>query len=234
MTPDNKRILALITARAGSKGLPGKNIKKLCGKALIEYSIDAALNSDFVDKVCVSTDGNEIADVSRKAGASVIMRPPELAADNSKSEDAVLHAISYLEERGEYFDIILLLQPTSPLRTNEHIDQAIEQFSKEGKNALLSIRETEHSPFKCFVEADGGMEPLMGEDKLFGPRQMLPKTYRDAGAIYLVACDFFKRERRFYHKNCSFFKFPANLAADIDSELDFVLAEAIIKKSSQT
>ena len=144
-----KNILGLIPARGGSKGLPRKNIKPLLGKPLIAWTIEQALASRYLDRVVVSTDNKEIAEISKKYGAEVpFMRPKELAEDNAKGIDVVLHAIDWLKENNKrkQYDLMMLLQPTSPLRATEDIDKAIETlFLKEAK-AIVSVCEVAHHP----------------------------------------------------------------------------------------
>lgn len=123
---NDKKFIAVIPARGGSKGLPGKNIKELCGKPLIVYTIETALKSKIFDKVIVSTDSLEIAEIAKKAGAEIpFLRPKELATDTADSMDVLIHAIKFLEEKGEKFDYIMKLQPTSPLRTEEDIRKSV-------------------------------------------------------------------------------------------------------------
>lgn len=225
---DGKKVLAIIPARAGSKGVPGKNIKPLGGKPLIAHSISAAFECGIVDKVCVSTDGEEIAKVARAFGADIVPRPPEMARDSSKVEDAVVHLVKTLEAKGERFDLLVLLQPTSPLRNAGHLRAAIELFIKEAKGCLISLTPTEHPPYKCYVEDAGGgsLKPLFGTEMLFGPRQSLPKTYRDAGAIYIMPVKDFLERPLFYRDPFTPFILDGKASIDIDTDLDFIMAEA--------
>ena len=143
---NNKEVLAIIPARGGSKRLPGKNIKDLNGKPLIAWTIDAALRSKYIDKSVVSTDDEIIAEISQKYGAEVpFIRPKELATDTASSIDVILHAINFYKTKGEPFEYVILLQPTSPLRTTEDIDHAFEMLNEETK-AIVSVCETEHPP----------------------------------------------------------------------------------------
>ena len=137
MSIGKKRVLALIPARGGSKGLPRKNVRNICGKPLIAWSVEAAKKCRYTDAVVVSTDDREIADAAQSAGAAVpFMRPAELATDAASSMDVILHAISYFEKKGESFDVLVLLQPTSPLRDSGHVEEALDMFIK--KNAVWS------------------------------------------------------------------------------------------------
>lgn len=145
----NKNILGLIPARGGSKGLPGKNIKPLLGKPLIAWTIKQVLASKYIDRVIVSTDDKEIAEISEKYGAEVpFMRPKEIAMDKARGIDVVLHSLNWLKEndKRKQYDLIMLLQPTSPLRKSEDINKAIEiLFLKEAKT-IVSVCEVDHHP----------------------------------------------------------------------------------------
>jgi len=139
----NKTFLAIVPARGGSKRLPRKNILDLNGKPLVAWSIEAGLNSRYIDKVIVTSDDNEILKISKKYGASTIKRPYELANDTATTIDTVRHAIESMDKT---YDYVVLLQPTSPLRTCTHIDEAIELLDKKNANAIISVCEMEHNP----------------------------------------------------------------------------------------
>ena len=138
----NKKFLAIIPARGGSKRLPRKNVLDLCGKPLIAYTIEAALKSKYIDKVIVSSDDEEILNISSNFGADIIKRPIDLANDTATTIDAIKHTIDNFEN----YDYIVLLQPTSPLRNEKHIDEAIELLEKKKADAVVSVCEMEHSP----------------------------------------------------------------------------------------
>ncbi|ABR56003.1 acylneuraminate cytidylyltransferase [Methanococcus aeolicus Nankai-3] len=226
------KILALIPARGGSKGLPRKNIKPLLGKPLIAWTIEQAKNSKYVDKVVVSTDDEEIAEISRKYGAEVpFLRPKELARDDSPTIDTIMHATNWFEERGEIFDIIVLLQPTSPLKTTEDIDNAIELFLNN-KNALslVSVKENEHPPFWSFKIENDYIKPLFGNEYINKRRQELPKCHIPNGAIFISYIKVLKEYRTFYTPKTISYIMPPERSVDIDNEFDFLLAEFILKK----
>lgn len=179
------KILALIPARGGSKGIKNKNIIDLCGKPLIQYSIDAARTSKYIDDVVVSTDSELIADVARKCGAEVpFLRPAELASDTSKSIDAVVHAVSFLKEHGREYDCLVFLQPTQPLRTSEDIDESIDVFYKNNRKSLVSVCEAENNPVLIRTIQNGLLIPLFdgGSDIR---RQDMKKYYVVNGCIYI-------------------------------------------------
>ena len=228
---EDKKILALIPARGGSKGLPRKNIKPLLGKPLIAWTVEQAKNSKYIDKVVVSTDDEEIAEISKKYGAEVpFLRPKELARDDSPTIDAIIHAINWFEERGEFFDILILLQPTSPLRTTEDIDNAIELFlNNKDALSLISVKENEHPPFWSLEIENKFLKPLFGEEYFKKRRQELPKSYMPNGAIFISYVDILKKYKTFYTPKTIAYIMPPERSIDIDNEFDFLLAEFILK-----
>ncbi len=224
-----KTILGIITARGGSKGLPRKNLKPLCGKPLIAWTIEQALASKYLDKVIVSTDDEEIAEISKQFGAEVpFMRPKELATDEAKSVDVVLHAVNFLESMGEHFDIIVLLQPTSPLRTTEDIDNAIESFNENNCESLVSVYEAPHSLFWSFDIKGGYLEPFLGKEYLNKRRQDLPKLYLPNGAIYISTKDSIENYRGFLTDNIHPYIMPPERSIDVDTELELKLCETLL------
>ena len=225
------KILAFIPARGGSKGLPRKNIKPLLGKPLIAWTVEQAKNSKYIDKVVVSTDDEEIAEISKKYGAEVpFLRPKELARDDSPTIDAIIHAINWFEERGEFFDILILLQPTSPLRTTEDIDNAIELFlNNKDALSLISVKENEHPPFWSLEIENKFLKPLFGEEYFKKRRQELPKSYMPNGAIFISYVDILKKYKTFYTPKTIAYIMPPERSIDIDNEFDFLLAEFILK-----
>ena len=182
---EGKKILALIPARGGSKGIKNKNIVEINGKPLIVYSIDAGLQSKYVDMVLVSTDSEEIAGISKEYGAEVpFLRPAEFAQDASPTADAIQHALNMINKNGE-FDSIVLLQPTSPLRTAEDIDKAIELYFETNCEGVVSVTEVSQSPILMReIDKDGKLKTLL-EFKGNLRRQNLPKYYILNGSIYI-------------------------------------------------
>jgi CMP-N,N'-diacetyllegionaminic acid synthase len=143
----NKKFLAIIPARGGSKGIPNKNIMAICGKPLIAYTIEAGKKSKYIDEVVVSTDSDDIKEIAQKYGAKVpFLRPDELSNDSAKSIDLVLHAIDFYKSNNISYDYVILLQPTSPLRTFMHIDEAVEKLIKYDKTSLVSVCEAAENP----------------------------------------------------------------------------------------
>ena len=183
-----RKVLALIPARGGSKGIKGKNIIDVCGKPLIAYSIEAGLKSTYVDAVVVTTDSEEIAETAKKWGADIpFLRPAEYASDTAKSIDAVLHAVRALKEQGREYDILVLLQPTQPLRTAEDIDRALESFMEHKSQGLVSVCEVEEHPILMrTIGADGCLENVLS-CKSTVRRQDMPTYYKVNGCIYINA-----------------------------------------------
>lgn len=231
----NKKILTLIPARGGSKGLPGKNIKEIAGKPLIVWTIQTALQSNWLDKIIVSTDNETIASVARQAGAEVpFIRPKHLASDNAKGIDVVLHAIHWFEEKGEYFDLLLLLQPTSPLRTVRDIENAIRLLFEKQAKAIISVCENEHPPYwSNTLPADHSMKNFINFDAIKN-RQKLPTFYRLNGAIYLSEIEYLKQNKGFWGAQTYAYIMPNERSVDIDSLLDFKLAELLLNEKNNT
>jgi len=232
-----KTILGLIPARGGSKGLPRKNIKLLLGKPLIAWTIEQALASKYLDKVIVSTEDKEIAEISKKYGAEIpFMRPKKLAEDNAKGIDVVLHAIDWLKknDRLKQYDLIILLQPTSPLRKPEDIDKAIELlFLKEAK-AIVSVCEVDHHPLWAnTLPEDGCMKDFIRREAMNKNRQELPVFYRLNGAIYLAYCNYIKEQKSFFGKDTFAYIMSQERSIDIDNEIDFKLTEILMKNNNR-
>lgn len=228
---NNKRIFALIPARGGSKGIPKKNIKPLAGKPLIAYSIEAALGSKYIDKAIVSTDSEEIAHTALHYGADVpFLRPAEYASDQSKTIDAVIHAVKTLRENGDGFDVLVLLQPTQPLRTAEDIDASIELYFERGETSLVSVSAVKDHPVLIrSIDANGELIPLLHQSSSVR-RQDMPPFYRVNGCIYINAVSEIDESLSF-NDNRQPYIMPACRAVDIDTMDDFCEAERLINKS---
>ncbi len=222
--------IGLITARGGSKGLPRKNILKLDDKPLIAWSIEAALNSKNIDKVYVSTEDEEIANISKLFGAEIIHRPAELAADSSSSEDVIEHTITQLDAQGVRFDTIVLLQPTSPLRTAQHIDEALNIYAHQSADCVISVFEPSHTPIKAYIEQDGGsITGLYSPSAPYTRRQDLPKSYQPNGAIYAFSVDKFKLENKIPRDNVFPYIMSELESADIDTKEDLINVEQLLE-----
>lgn len=221
----NKKILALIPARGGSKGIKDKNIISLSGKPLIAYSIEAALKSKYIDKTVVTTDSPQIAKISKEYGASIpFLRPKELADDTSKTIDAVLHAVKELEKCSEFFDTIILLQPTQPLRTAEDIDRAAEQFFLNGEQSLASVSPVDDHPLLIrTVNKDGRLHNLINKSSTCR-RQDMDDYYRINGCIYINSIASIDKNTSF-NDNETGIVMDKKHSVDIDDMSDLALAE---------
>lgn len=225
--------VALITARGGSKGLPRKNILSLSGKPLIAWTIESANGSNNIDHVYVSTEDDEIAFISRKFGAKVISRPVELSKDATSSEPVIEHAIKFLLNEGFAVENICLLQPTSPLRTYKHIDQAFELYRRKNAKCVLSVFEPRHTPVKAYkLNMDGSISGLLYDDAPYCRRQDLPVAFQPNGAIYLFnSTDFLINSQ--IPRNCVYpLVMSESESADIDTFDDLKEVESIIKRKN--
>ncbi|WP_461206465.1 acylneuraminate cytidylyltransferase family protein [Clostridium sp. DL1XJH146] len=228
---NSKKILAIIPARGGSKGILDKNIKELDGKPLINYTIEAAKRSKYIDKTIVSTDSENIKKIAVEALAEVpFIRPASLSDDNAKSIDVVIHTIEFLEENGENFDLVILLQPTSPLRDEKDIDQALENMILSKENSLVSICEVSENPILMRRTEENKLKPILHSDLTNLRRQNLPKFYIFNGAIYINTVDMLKKEKIFVNDNTMPFIMEKEKSIDIDDIIDFKLAELLMKE----
>lgn len=222
--------IAIIPARSGSKGLADKNIKELCGKPMIAYTIEAALDSSCFDEVMVSTDSDRYAEIARRYGAEVpFLRSEKTSSDTASSWDAVDEVLSGYQNNGRSFDTFCLLQPTSPLRTAEDIRKAYSLFRERAETAVVSVCEAEHSPLWCGHLPDN--QELVGfiQPESTARRQSAGRFYRLNGAIYIISTEAFRRERFFYHAGSFAYIMPRQRSIDIDTEMDFRLAEFFLR-----
>ncbi|MDY0129034.1 MAG: acylneuraminate cytidylyltransferase family protein [Methanosarcina vacuolata] len=232
ITPKPK-IIAIIPARGGSKGVPQKNIRNLAEKPLIAYSIEAGTASKYIDMVAVSTEDQEITTISEKYGAEVVKRPDSLAQDDSPTIDAVFHVIESLNIQNEKLTIVVLLQPTSPLRNSQDIDSAIKLFLINDCDSVISVSEYQHSPYWAYKIDDKYLKPLFDNNYLKMRRQDLPKSYMPNGAIYISTVGFLQECKSFNSSRTLPYMMPAIRSVDIDTEFDFILAESIITMSNK-
>lgn len=223
--------LAVIPARSGSKGLKHKNIKKLNGIPLLGYSIAAAKESGQFSCIHLSTDSEEYAGIGEEFGADAsFLREESLAADHAGSWDVVRWVIEQYEKRGMRFDTVTLLQPTSPLRKADDIAGAYRLFEEKDANIVVSVCEMEHSPlWSNTLPEDLSMENFEDEAVSNTPRQKLPVYYRMNGAIYIVKKEFLFSGRPIYGERSFAYIMDKKSSIDIDDELDFLLAETILK-----
>ena len=222
----NKTFLAIIPARGGSKRLPRKNVLDLCGKPLIAYSIEAGLKSKYISKVVVSSDDKEILQVSQNFGADIIKRPDSLANDTATTFDALKHTLGNV---GKY-DYVVLLQPTSPLRSEKHIDEAIELLEEKSADAIISVCEMEHSPlWSNTLDENLDMSNFLKDEVLNKRSQDLPKYYRLNGAIYICKTDKLLENKSFFiKKNIFAYIMEQENSIDIDTKLDFEMTKIML------
>lgn len=222
------RVLGIITARGGSKGVPGKNIKLLGSKPLLAYSAEAALESVCLEKTILSSEDLDIHAVAKEFGIAVpFTRPAELATDIASSIDVVKHAVEYLENQGEYFDAICLLQPTSPFREKGFIDRAIHKFIADKADALVSVLPVPHefNPHWVFEPDENDMLQIAtGEAEIIKRRQELPKAYYRDGSLYITKVSVIK-QGSFYGNTLSYIEGNLDFYVNIDTPLDWMKAE---------
>jgi len=223
------KIAAIITARGGSKGVPRKNIREVCGKPLIAYSIEAALNCPLIGRCYVSTEDHEISEISKQWGAEVIDRPADLATDSALSSDVVVHALNFLHEQNAFPEYFVLLQPTSPLRNSRHLEECLAGYLRSGKRSAVSITEAEHHPWKMLLEDGQGIQPVVDMKTLESPRQLLPKAFRINGAIYCLPSLDFLEQRLFYLEPAYMYVMSQYDSLDIDSEVDLRVLELLLQ-----
>lgn len=229
----SESVLAIIPARGGSKGVPRKNVKLLDGKELIGYSIDAALGARHINRVIVSTEDLEIAAVAKRLGAEVpFMRPDELANDKAPTLPVLQSVVTELEKKGERFDVVCLLQPTSPFRTSEDIDAAIQTFFNNDTDSLVSVLPVPHeyNPHWVFKPDDyGRLKIATGESEIVSRRQDLPEAYHRDGSIYLT-----RREvlmgGSLYGNSISYYVSDESRYVNIDTLKDWEKAERLIQE----
>jgi CMP-N,N'-diacetyllegionaminic acid synthase len=234
------KIIAIIPARGGSKGLPKKNIKILAGKPLIAWTIEQAKKSKLIDELIVNTDSQEIAKIAQKYGAKVpFIRPKNLAQDNSSVYDVIFHTLDWYKKNGLEFEIVVLLEPTSPLRKEGDIDKAINLFLKNYKKAesLVGIGETHadtgHPYGSKKINKAGFLEQFIKHNEIY-QRQKLPKVYSIFGGIYISKVNAFKKWKTFYWKRTIPYLVERWQNYEIDDIYDFICVEAILKiKSSK-
>ena len=218
--------VAIIPARGGSKGLPGKNIKPLCGKPLIAWTIEACIASNCFNRVIVTTDCTEIASVSRQYGAEIpFMRPPEFSSDFSTSVEVVQHFLSQIVVR----DTFAFLQPTSPLRNCTHIQEAFDLFQKCTVGSLVSVTKSKPVSWLFSKSSNGALHNYF-QEKVATQRQLSNETYCPNGAIYFHHVESFQHKKEFIPNGCIGYEMSNMHSIDIDTLDDFNLVEAIIEK----
>lgn len=220
------KLLCIIPARRDSKGIPGKNWKLLKGKPLIGYSIETALQSKSISKICVSTNSADVIDIVKNQYHLEIpfIRPEAISQDNASSHDVLLHALDHYEQNGETFDAILLLQPTSPFRKIDHLNDCIELFQKSNCEMVVSVCETSLNPYyNLYNETNGFIHRSIQSN--FTRRQDCPITYLINGSIYIISVDALKKKQIHEMEKVVKFVMPEEYSIDLDSPLDWENAE---------
>jgi len=227
-----KRILCLMLARGGSKGVPDKNIKPLAGKPLINYTTEAVQEAGIFDRLILSTDSQTIADVARKAGIDVpFMRPEHLATDTSSALDAIVHALDYIAAEDGPYDYVQYIFPTAPLRTAAHIKAGAELLVETGSDMVISVCETDHPiQWMNHLPQNHSLQNFVHLDHRGRNRQELEKSYRINGSIYIARWDVFAQRKDWFAQDTRALIMPAEVSIDIDTPLDFKLAELMIKE----
>jgi len=221
-----KSVLAIIPARGGSKGVPKKNIRKVGGKSLLEWTALEAGRSKYIDRLVLSSDDTEIIQHAEKCGIEVpFVRPIELAQDETPASEAVSHALQMLPG----YDYVVLLQPTSPLRIAADIDGCLEMTVTCNSKSCISVTETDKSPYwMCRLDDSNVLHPLISSESPNKRRQDYPRVYIPNGAVYLADTGFFLTHQAFKSESTIGYKMPRERSLDIDSELDFIICESIL------
>ena len=226
--------LAIIPARSGSKGLVDKNIRLLDGKPLLAYSIRAALDSGMFDTVMVSTDSEKYAEIARERGAEVpFLRSAETSSDKASSWDTVAEVLDNYEKLGRTFDTLMLLQPTSPLRKAQSIRDAYSEMEEKDANSIVSLCEVDHSPLQTnTLPEDLSLSEFVTGFAKGKRRQDLDTYYRFNGAVYLTKVPFFREYRDIFKDRCYALVMDKREYVDIDDEVDFIIAEELVKHNA--
>ena len=227
------KVLAIIPARKGSKRLPNKNKLDLNGKPLIAWTIESAMKSIYIDDIAISTNDEDIVEIAKLYDIDVpFLRPVELSSDKASTMDVIFHTINFYKSIGRSYDIIILLQPTSPLRTSVDIDNSFKLLSKDVK-AIVSVCELDHSPlWSNVLPTNNSLEFFLKEDVQGLRSQDLPQYYRLNGAIYLSRINYLKTNKIFFGNQSKAYIMSTNNSIDIDTKLDFELCKLIMNENN--
>jgi N-acylneuraminate cytidylyltransferase len=231
---DGHQVVAIIPARGGSKSVPNKNIRTLGDQPLLAWSIEVAYAAESIDAVVVTTDSDAIAEVARDYGASVIHRPAHLATDDALVIDAIRHAVRVWHKQGKTIDVMVLLEPTSPLRSVEDIEACLDQLRQSPSvDSVATFTEAELNPHRAWRLEGGSPEPFIEGAVPWRPRQALPEAYQLNGAVYAFWTDRLPDDviAPLFGQAASVYM-PAERSVDIDDRFDFLLAETIIQQVS--
>jgi len=227
-----KKIICLICARGGSKGIKNKNIKKFNRKPLIQWTFDIAKKIKKFDRIILSSDSKKIIDIAKKNNIDVpFIRPKHLSKDKSKEIDAWKHALNYLKKINQYPDILVVLPATAPLRKVKHIEFAIKKFIKDKSDALISIKESENNPYFNMVELKkNNFLKIVIDKKRFFVRQAAPKVYSMSTICFVLSSNFILKTKNIFDGNVTAAIYDKKYSIDIDDEYDFELAEFLFSK----
>jgi len=227
----NGRIIAIIPARGGSKGISWKNLRKLNGKGLLYYAIKEAAKSKWIDRIVVSTDSPRIAREAKRHGAEVpFLRPKDMATDRSPVRDAIIHALDYFKtQEGAEYDIFVLLQPTSPLRKARHIDMAIEKLLRKGCDSVISVSPVREHPVRMLELDKDKIKRFVLKSKRGLRRQDLPPVYKVDGSVYVRGVKSFRKSGKLITKDTRAIVLGWDESVDIDDEIDLALAKILMR-----
>ena len=222
------KVISIILARGGSKGLPNKNILKINNKPLISYSIKASLNSKYISKTIVSSDSQEIIDISKRCGAEILKRPEQLSGDEISSETVISNVLDNISNIDEY-DYLVLLQPTSPLRNEKHIDEAFKIVFDTQAYSLISCKKIDNAPLKAFMlDKNNYLRGISNNTYPFMRRQDLPPLFMPNGAIYISRVNEFRKNLTLFSEKTMMYEMDNNSSIDIDNWDDLKIAESLI------
>ncbi len=231
------RVLGIIPARGGSKGIPRKNVKLLNGKPLLAYTIESAIAAKRLDRTILSTEDNEIAELGLSLGIDVpFMRPPELSGDEAPTFPVVMHAVEELEKAGDRFEAVCLLQPTNPLRRSEDIDRCIELLESTGADSVVTVSEVPHqyNPNWVYLQNDYGELTLStGETRPIARRQDLPRAFYREGSVYVTRRSVLYRYEDLYGRRLRGYEIDRSRSVNIDTEEDWHRAERLLIRSTR-
>ena len=228
------KILGIIPAREGSKGIPNKNIKLLGGKPLLQFTSEVALQCKSIDKLILSSDSDEIIKVGKNLGLEVpFKRPKKLAEDITPTLPVILHALEHFESKGLFFDAVCLLQVTSPFRKVDFVEKAIKIFIDKDTDSLISVLEIPHeyNPHWAFKEdKNRNLKIATGDKKIISQRQKLPKSYHRDGSIYITKTSVLKEQKSLFGNSISYIESSKEMYVNIDTLQDWHKAEELLKK----
>jgi CMP-N,N'-diacetyllegionaminic acid synthase len=233
-THDSKlRVLAVIPARAGSRGVRNKNIRELCGKPLLQYTADAALAAKGLTRTILTTESEEIAAVGRQCNLEVIYRPAELTRDETPMLPVVRHAMAVIESSGDVYDAVCLLQPTNPMRRAEDIDACIGLFERSEVDSVVTVLPvpSEHNPhWVYFADQNGVLKLSTGENEPISRRQDLPAAWHREGSVYVTRRSVLMEENSLYGKRLIGYPLDPDNSVNVDTQADWERAEQLVAK----